>query len=138
MATGRIRTRIIRIRPYRDFMPIARFPTLVIDCPDPVALATFYGALLDWPVEPLEAGGAQIRAEYGDSIGFHQVDRYAPPNWPDQDTPQQMHLDVVVDDLDTAEAAVIGLGATCHRHQPGTAFRVFLDPAGHPFCLCLG
>ena len=45
--------------------------------------------------------------------------------------------DVVVDDLDTGEAAVLELGATKHDHQPGTTFRVFLDPAGHPFCLCL-
>ena len=29
-------------------MAIARFPSIVIDCPDPAALATFYGALLDW------------------------------------------------------------------------------------------
>ena len=118
-------------------MPIARFPSLVIDCPDPQALATFYGALLDWPVEPLPTGGAQIRAEYGDSIGFHQVEPYTPTNWPGQEVPQQMHVDVMVDDLDEAEAAVLGLGATKHPHQPGTTFRVFLDPAGHPFCLCV-
>lgn len=48
-----------------------------------------------------------------------------------------MHLDVVVEDLDAAEEAVAALGATRHPHQPGTSFRVFLDPAGHPFCLCL-
>lgn len=42
---------------------------------------------------------------------------------------------VDVDDLDEAEAAV-ALGAVKHDHQPGTSFRVFLDPAGHPFCLC--
>ena len=47
-----------------------------------------------------------------------------------------MHLDVLVDDIDTAEAAVLDLGATKPDHQPGTSFRVFLDPAGHPFCLC--
>jgi hypothetical protein len=48
-----------------------------------------------------------------------------------------MHLDVIVDDLDAAEAAVLDLGATKHQNQPGTSFRVFLDPDGHPFCLCL-
>ena len=48
-----------------------------------------------------------------------------------------MHLDLIVDDLDAAEAAVIDLGATKHPDQPGTSYRVFLDPAGHPFCLCL-
>jgi Glyoxalase-like domain len=48
-----------------------------------------------------------------------------------------MHLDIIVDDLDAAEAAVLDLGATKHAHQPGTTCRVFLDPAGHPFCLCV-
>ena len=57
--------------------------------------------------------------------------------WPGQESPQQIHLDVVVDDLDTAETEVVALGATKSEHQPGTTFRVFLDPAGHPFCLCL-
>lgn len=117
-------------------MAIARFPTLVVDCSDPVALATFYGALLDWPVHTSDEG-AEITADYGDSIGFRRVEGYIPPDWPMQVVPQQMHLDVLVDDLDAAEAAVIGLGAARHQHQPGTAFRVFLDPAGHTFCLCL-
>ena len=40
-------------------------------------------------------------------------------------------------DADTWTAAVLELGATKHPHQPGTSFRVFLDPAGHPFCLCV-
>jgi hypothetical protein len=48
-----------------------------------------------------------------------------------------MHLDVMVLDLDDAEAAVLAIGATKADHQPGTTFRVFLDPAGHPFCLCV-
>jgi predicted enzyme related to lactoylglutathione lyase len=118
-------------------MAIARFPTVVLDCPDPGALARFYGAMLDWKVE-VSSDWANIRADYGDSIGFQQVPGYTPPMWPAQEVPQQMHLDVIVDDLDAGEAAVLGLGATKHEHQPGTTFRVFLDPAGHPFCLCLG
>lgn len=77
-----------------------------------------------------------IRADYGDAIGFQRVENYQAPQWPGQDLPQQMHIDVAVDDLDVAEAAVLELGATKHEHQPGTTFRVFLDPAGHPFCLC--
>jgi predicted enzyme related to lactoylglutathione lyase len=117
-------------------MAIARYPAFVLDCPDPAALATFYGALLDWPVKA-DDGWAEIRADYGDCIGFQKVDAYTPPQWPGQEVPQQMHLDVNVDDLDEAEAAVLALGATKHEHQPGTTFRVFLDPAGHPFCLCI-
>jgi predicted enzyme related to lactoylglutathione lyase len=117
-------------------MAIARSPSIVIDCPDAGALAVFYGALLDWKVE-VSAGWMEVHAEDGQCIAFQQVEGYTRPRWPGQEAPQQMHLDVVVDDLDAAEAAVTELGATKHEHQPGTEFRVFLDPAGHPFCLCL-
>jgi glyoxalase superfamily protein len=117
-------------------MAIARFPSIVLDCPDPAALAKFYGAMLDWKVD-VSDDWAEIRADYGQCICFQQVEDYRPPVWPAQDVPQQMHLDVVVDDLDAGEAAVLELGATKHDHQPGTSFRVFLDPAGHPFCLCV-
>src|SRR6185295_19027164 len=101
-------------------MAIARFPSIVIDCPNPGALARFYGALLDWKVD-VSSDWAEVRADYGQCISFQQVEA------------QQMHLDVIVDDLDAGEAAVLELGATKHDHQPGTTFRVFLDPAGHPF-----
>jgi hypothetical protein len=117
-------------------MAIARFPTIVLDCADPVELATFYGTMLDWTIDTSQEW-AEIRADYGQCLCFQPVENYRPPQWPGQDVPQQMHLDVVVDDLDAGEAAVLKLGATKHEHQPGETFRVFLDPAGHPFCLCL-
>jgi predicted enzyme related to lactoylglutathione lyase len=117
-------------------MAIARFPVVVLDCPDPRVLAEFYGAVLGWEIEKDDGDMCFIRAEYGDALGFQRVDSYTAPRWPDQVVPQQMHIDVTVDDLDEAEAAVLALGATKHDHQPGTTFRVFLDPAGHPFCLC--
>lgn len=117
-------------------MAIARYPVVVLDCPDPKALAEFYGALLDWEVKKGDEDWWSIRADYGDSISFQKVDGFTAPRWPGQEVPQQMHIDVDVDDLDTAEEAVVALGATKHDHQPGTTFRIFLDPAGHPFCLC--
>ncbi|WP_430787766.1 VOC family protein [Actinoplanes sp. G11-F43] len=117
-------------------MAIARYPSIVLDCPDPAVLARFYGELLDWKVEVSE-DWADVRADHGQSLSLQQVADYRAPVWPSQEAPQQMHLDVTVDDLDTAEAAVLALGATKHDHQPGTTFRVFLDPAGHPFCLCV-
>jgi catechol 2,3-dioxygenase-like lactoylglutathione lyase family enzyme len=119
-------------------MAVARYPTVVLDCPDPEALATFYGSLLDWERKVDEDGGwAEIRADYGANLCFQRVEGYQPPVWPGQDVPQQMHLDVVVDDLAEAGAAVLALGGIEHEHQPGERFRVYLDPAGHPFCLCL-
>jgi predicted enzyme related to lactoylglutathione lyase len=117
-------------------MAIARFPVVILDCPDAEALARFYGSLLEWDVQPGDGDMWFIRAEYGDALGFQTVADFMPPRWPGQDVPQQMHLDVTVDNLDTAEADVLALGATKHEHQPGTTYRVFLDPAGHPFCLC--
>ena len=116
-------------------MAIARFPSFVIDCPDPGALATFYSTMLGWQAD-ISDDWADIRTD-GQCISFQQVAGYTAPAWPSQQTPQQMHLDVIVDDLDAAEAEVLQLGATKHEHQPGTSFRVFLDPAGHPFCLCV-
>ena len=117
-------------------MAIARNPQFVIDCPDPRVLADFYAALLGWE-RAVEEDGSWGTVWSGDHlIQLQRVDDYRAPDWPGQDVPQQVHLDVDVDDLDEAEAATLALGATKHPHQPGTSFRVFLDPAGHPFCLC--
>ncbi|MEV5502420.1 VOC family protein [Nonomuraea fuscirosea] len=118
---------------------IAEFRTVMVDCPDPRALAEFYATLLGWPVTSVEDdwvvvsdGGPPKR------LAFQLAPDHQPPAWPDPDRPQQFHLDVTVDDLDEAEAQVIKIGATKHAHQPSEDddFRVFLDPAGHPFCLC--
>ncbi|HEY0936459.1 MAG TPA: VOC family protein [Trebonia sp.] len=117
-------------------MAIARYPSVVLDCPDAAALATFYGALLDWKAD-ISDGWADIRSDTGQCFSFQQVEGYTRPRWPAQEVPQQMHVDVIVDDLDTGEQAVLALGAVKHDYQPGTTFRVFLDPAGHPFCLCV-
>lgn len=118
-------------------MAIARYPTVVLDCPDAQALATFYGTLLEWDVVQADTDWWSARSDYGHSLEFQQVADYRAPEWPGQERPQQMHIDVVVEDLEEAERAVVALGATRHAHQPGESFRVFLDPAGHPFCLCL-
>ena len=118
-------------------MAIARLPLIAIDCPDPGSLARFYGAMLDGKVDVVSADRAAVCPEDGQCIAFHRVADYTPPTWPDHTRPKQMHLDMLVDDLDAAEAAVLELGATRPPDQPGTSYRVFLDPAGHPFCLCL-
>src|SRR6478672_4314912 len=118
-------------------MAIAMYPSFVLDCPDPAALASFYGELLGWQPK-VDGDWAEIRPEDGSAcICFQQVADYRAPVWPGQEVPQQMHLDVMVRDLDEAEAELVAIGATRAEHQPGTTFRVFLDPAGHPFCLCV-
>lgn len=118
---------------------IATLSLTALDCPDPRVLAEFYAAVTGWPVEDddADAGWVQLRNQAGATLAFQQVESYQAPTWPDGDRPQQLHLDFDVPDLDTAEAQVLALGARKHDHQPGTTFRVFLDPAGHPFCLVL-
>jgi len=59
-------------------MAIARFPGIVIDCPDPGALATFCGAMLDWKAD-ISSDRAEVRAEYGQCISFQQAEAYTPP-----------------------------------------------------------
>jgi predicted enzyme related to lactoylglutathione lyase len=105
-------------QPYSSRMAIAQLPVVALACLDPEAMARFYGAPLDWKVESGDEKMWFIRAEYGDALGFQQVVGLTPPEWPGQDVPQQMHLDITVDDLDVAEAAVLALGATQHEHRP--------------------
>ena len=44
-------------------MAIARYPSIVLDCPDPGALAAFYATMLDWKTE-VQAEWVDIRADY--------------------------------------------------------------------------
>lgn len=111
-----------------------------IEAPDPLALATFYSLLLEWPIVHHEPGTTVMKPpQDGVFIVFQQADGYTPPVWPPLPGTQRpmMHLDVEVDDLDAATASALELGATLASEQPRDSVRVLLDPAGHPFCLCL-
>jgi catechol 2,3-dioxygenase-like lactoylglutathione lyase family enzyme len=116
---------------------------VAIDCPDAPALARFYAEVLGWEVHQdsddddwvtIHPPGA---AEGSQSLAFQQIDDYVAPTWPGGDHPQQFHLDLRVPDLAEGEKQVLAAGATRHAHQPSTegGFVVYLDPAGHPFCL---
>jgi catechol 2,3-dioxygenase-like lactoylglutathione lyase family enzyme len=118
--------------------PPARLQVVALDCPDPEALAAFYSAVLGAPVESRDDDWVQLAPRGGTPLAFQLVADHRAPVWPGAEHPQQLHLDLEVDDLDVGEAAVVALGARKHEVQPGTTFRVFLDPAGHPFCLVLG
>lgn len=107
----------------------------VLDCPDPLLLSLFYTALLGKPLTHDDDGFAMIGEEGAQPVLFQRVADYNPPRWPDPAHPQQLHLDVLVEDLDAAEEATLALGAT-RVPSDGITFRVFLDPAGKPFCLC--
>lgn len=120
---------------------IARFSLVALDCPQPVELARFYAAITGWDVrgEPDDDDDwVQLVSPQGATIAFQLASRHQPPVWPSDDRPQQLHIDFDVDDLDAGEEAILALGATKAAVQPGgDSFRVYLDPAGHPFCLVL-
>lgn len=122
-------------RGYRHAAVIGRLHHIIVDCPDPAALAGFYSALLGLPVTWREPDFVVVSRDATTSgLAFQLARDQRAPTWPDPAVPQQIHLDIMVDDVDEASAEVIALGARPLRSEPG-ASRVFADPAGHPFCL---
>ena len=120
-----------------------RFNVTALDCPEPLELAAFYSRLTELEVEPLGDFPAQdvewieLLNEGKPTLGFQKVETYVAPTWPEGPVAQQLHLDFAVTDLNAGEAHALAAGATKADFQPGTTFRVFLDPVGHPFCLVL-
>ncbi|MCU7726048.1 VOC family protein [Actinoplanes sp. KI2] len=108
---------------------------VMLDCPDAEELSAFYAELLGKPVTYQDAGIAMIGEDGAQPVMFQQIADYRAPRWPDPAYPQQLHLDVTVADVDTAEAAALKLGATS-LNAAGENWRVYADPAGKPFCLC--
>jgi catechol 2,3-dioxygenase-like lactoylglutathione lyase family enzyme len=118
--------------------PRMTLSTVVLDAPDAVALADFYRRLLGWAVERAETDWVKIvPPDGGTALSFQTESVYVRPTWPAGPGEQQMmlHLDIKVDDLEAAGAHAIAVGAVLADHQPQDDVRVYLDPAGHPFCL---
>ena len=116
-----------------------RLTDFIIDCPDTMKLAAFYSSVTGIPVKDdsnehwagIQMGGIEL--------AFTQVEDYQAPRWPDHEHPKQFHLDFEVDDMEAEHRRVLSLGATLQRDcmdPDGYGFRVFVDPVGHPFCLC--
>ncbi|MFF0017247.1 VOC family protein [Streptomyces sp. NPDC005374] len=117
-------------------MAVATLGTVVLDCPDPRALAGFYAAVLGGSVEG-EGDWTDLSIPGGPSLAFQASPGFVPPKWPSPDASQQFHLDLTVEDLDAAEAYVLELGAKpLDTDDRSRSWRVYADPAGHPFCLC--
>ncbi|MFI6737490.1 VOC family protein [Nonomuraea sp. NPDC050451] len=114
----------------------ATLTSIVIDCADPAALASFYARATGWRItsdDPdfvtLEGGPV--------SVGFQRIDGYQGPAWPDSG--KHAHLDFTVADVEAAMKELAELGATVPDFQPGGSdWTVLLDPEGHPFCVMSG
>ncbi|MGW0790554.1 VOC family protein [Streptomyces sp. NPDC002911] len=122
-------------------MPIATYGLVALDCPDPRSLAAFYQSVLGGEVKNDDEDWYVLHAMGGARIAFQRVADHRPPEWPRGDrNSQQEHLDLDVTDIERAQEEVLALGATpldIDDRGGERAFRVYADPAGHPFCLCL-
>lgn len=111
---------------------IGRLHHVIFDCRDPAGLAAFWSALLGAPITYTSDDFVVVApSDRSSGVAFQLAPDHQPPEWPDPRRPQQIHVDVMVDDLDAATPLVLALGA---RPLPG-GDHVFADPAGHPFCL---
>lgn len=106
-----------------------------MDCADPTLLAVFYRDLLDGHVIWESDGFCAVRVP-GAILTMQKVALYEPPTWPDPLVPKQLHIEFRVADLDAATHHATRVGAVPAAVQPSPdRWLVFLDPAGHPFCL---
>jgi len=111
---------------------------VVLDSSDARELAGFYQRLLGWSATQEEAHWVVLGVPGGGAgLSFQTEKLYARPVWPARPGEPQMsvHLDIRVDDLEAACAHAEHAGATLADFQPQDNVRVYLDPAGHPFCL---
>ncbi len=116
-------------------MTVARLALTALDCAEPEPLAEFWAALLGGTIV-LRTDEVVVVKTGTMLLGATRVPDYAPPTWPGGATPKHMHLDLAVRDLDVAEETALRLGARKAETQPRPdRWRVYLDPAGHPFCL---
>ena len=120
--------------------PRITLSAVTLDAPDVGALAAFYRDLLGWDVSTEAPDWVTLRpAGGGTGISIQKESAYVRPTWPTRPGDQQMmvHLDIEVADLEAAGSAASAAGATLADYQPQANVRVYLDPAGHPFCLFL-
>ena len=113
---------------------------IVLDSPDARELADFYERLLGWQRTQDEPDWVKLEPAEGQAgLSFQTEPNYRRPAWPTRDGEQQMmvHLDIEVDDLEAAGQHAEAAGAELADFQPQSHVRVYLDPAGHPFCLFL-
>jgi catechol 2,3-dioxygenase-like lactoylglutathione lyase family enzyme len=96
-----------------------RLSSVVFDCSDPHRLAHFYSELLGLPVTRVDGDWVDI----GDGparLSFQHAPGHQPPRWPDPAFPQQVHLDIHVDDITAVEAKVLALGGDpAAQHRAG-------------------
>ncbi len=117
---------------------IGNLRSVVLDTKDPAGLATFYSEVLGGTVRHDDETWSVATDPRGRRIACQLSPDHEPPRFPDPRGSQQIHLDIEVDDVETAEGGVLALGASRVTAVDEDRFRVYRDPAGHTFCLVWG
>lgn len=126
--------------------------SVTIGAPQPRELARFYARLLAGEITadnalgeraPVDDGWAQMktRSDFCQiTLNFEYEANWREPIWPSEPDVQHItqHLDIRVEDLESAVSWAVECGARLDPYQPQESVRVMRDPAGHPFCLYLG
>lgn len=114
---------------------------MAFDAADIHAESAFWAALLGGTVDATDDDWHEVLVDGDYRFAVQLAPDHVPPEWPDG-SPQQMHVDIWVEDLAEAHEHAVGLGA--RLLQPADdldapeGWQVYADPAGHPFCLCWG
>jgi hypothetical protein len=114
---------------------------IVFDAADLRAESAFWAGMLDGHVFEEDDWHTVIDAAGAWRIGVQLAPNHVPPDWP-HGTPQQVHLDLHVDDPRSAHQEAVALGARPLQPAPDLeadeGHQVYADPAGHPFCIGWG
>jgi predicted enzyme related to lactoylglutathione lyase len=114
------------------------YQVVVFDAAELAVESNFWAGVLGGTVDA-EDDWHMVLVDGEPRVGVQLAPGHVPPEWPDGN-PQQIHLDLWVDDIDAAHEEVMSLGAkllkAAGESESPDNFQVYADPAGHPFCLC--
>jgi predicted enzyme related to lactoylglutathione lyase len=120
-------------------MRIAR-QIVVFDAAELTAESAFWSRLLGGTVDA-DDDWHMVSVDGEPVLGIQLAPNHVPPEWP-AGAPQQIHLDLYVDDVKAAHDEAMSLGARLLKPaddiESAEGYQVYADPAGHPFCLCWG
>jgi hypothetical protein len=115
---------------------------VTFDCTDALAVAQFWSAALDRPIDPKSSSDfASIgMPEHRDTRGWRLDDQ---PTWLFAKVPEpkiaknRMHLDLAAPDREAEVARLVELGATrvADMNEWGYEWTVLQDPEGNEFCV---
>jgi hypothetical protein len=113
---------------------------VVFDAADTDAESSFWAAMFDAQVYRDDGFHCVVTASGEWYVGVQLAPNHVRPEWP-SGSPQQVHLDLHVDDPRVAHETAVRLGAALLQAgdlDADSGHQVYADPAGHPFCIGWG